>query len=218
MVIRMGEMVKEKVFLPFFALSMTIFYETKDTEGGASRDEKEKVDQRLMPRQRPLGPNVNAEPRSERHRENLMNLPNTACPNENLDTDRAVPLAATFTAQTITVDDDDDAVPVVAGPKKPKKPRKRKRSRYHDAIFGDDTEFDSVKDDLSKLTTPITQMITSQHQQMMAQQSLDIMKRYEDAKQKLASSTDAVDIQFYTHMKNSALKMMQKLNESDEKN
>ena len=95
-----------------------------------------------MPRQRPLGPNVFVEPRSERNRENVLSHPDIACPNESAAINRAIPLATNFTAETITVDDDPVPVPV---PDRTKKPRKRKRSRYQDAIFGEDEDYDKTK-------------------------------------------------------------------------
>ena len=100
--------------LPIFfsVISNTRLYSKEQRTRGELRGEQEKVDQRLIPYQRPLGPNDFVEPPPEKDGENLQMDPNTACLDENMDVNRAVPVAANFTAKTIILDDDPLPSPV----------------------------------------------------------------------------------------------------------
>ena len=195
--------------IPAFVRPLHDYILRNKPTGTVSRQEKEKVDGRIMPRQRPLGDNVMAEPRSERLDVNVRNGITNVQPNQDVENNRAVPVNVDIEARTIRADDTrggDDA-------RQP--PKKRRRNRYHDAIFGADNEDDNLRNELSVSTSAVTKMIAAQQRQMQAEQSNAALLQYEHAKEKLQIATDPDDIRVYTIAKNRAMRMMTTLDANE---
>ena len=178
--------------------------------GKVSRQEKERVDAQLMPRQRPLGGDVLAEPRSEQLCVNVRNGVTNLAPNHDLDINRAVPIDVEIEGRTIRDKN------IGGGGEKKKGSKKRKHNRYHDAIFGSDDEYDGLKSELKDTTSAVTKLIAAQQMQMISEQSDNFFSQYNNAQRMLETATDPDDIEFYMMTKRRAMRMMKTLNDGDE--
>lgn len=90
--------------IPAFVRPLHDYILNSKPTGTVARQEKERVDGVTMPRQRPLGNNVLAEPRSERLDVNAWNGITDIQPNQDVEYNRAVPINIDIEATTIRVD------------------------------------------------------------------------------------------------------------------
>ena len=157
-----------------------------------------------MARQRPLGPNPRASPRSELVRQNVRMGVTAVTPNTNENNNRTVPGGTVIETRRLSEDDFGE----IAETNRASSSKKRKKNRYHDTIFGNADNVDNLQDSISKTTNVVAGLLSAQRLQMQNDQTSKLMASYQQAKQYLENATDAEDIDFYTMAKWNALKAM----------
>lgn len=113
--------------IPVFVRPLHDYVLRNKLTGTVARQEKEKVKGIIMPRHRPHGNNVLAEPSSERLDWNISNKIKNVRPKQDVEHNRAVPINVNIEATTIRADNTrggDDA-------RKPPKKETQSLSRYH---------------------------------------------------------------------------------------
>ena len=196
--------------IPLLVRPLYEYLHKNQPSGPAYRQAKERVDKQVMPRQRPLGPNPNASPRSEISSQNTRMGVTTLTPNSNEKNNRTVPAGTTIEIQSLTKSDFGKSTDANKSPSL----KKRKRNKYHDAIFGDAEGIGDLQESISKTTNVVAGLLSAQRLQIQNDQTSKLMASYQLAKQNLDNATDAEDIEFYTIAKRNALKAMRLFDQS----
>ena len=194
----------EEENIPLLVRPLYKYLHKNQSSGPASRQAKEGVDKQDMPRQRPLGPNPDASPRSEIFLQNTRMGVTTVPPNTNKKNNRTGPAGTTIEIQSLTESDFGTSTDA----NKSASLKKRKHNKYHDAIFGDAEGIGDLQESILETTNVVAGLLSAQRLQIQNDQNSKLMASYQLAKQNLDNATDADDIEFYTIAKKNALKAM----------